>query len=78
MSGNEGLFARARLDGKLVNVASDISAKIGDEGLAKTLISREGVPARCPYGKGFDMLNYARLFFAMNELPTQFFTDAAL
>ena len=73
-----GLYARARLDGKLVNIASDISKKISDEGLAKTLISREAVSARRPNKDGFDMRDYARLVFAMNELPPQFFSDAAL
>ena len=74
----QGLYARGRLDGTLVNIASDISAKISDDGMAKMLISREKVPARHPYGKGFDIENYARLIFAMNNLPHQFFTDGAL
>ena len=73
-----GDYARARLDGKLVNIASDISPKISDDGLAKTLISRETVSARRPHQEGFDMQGYARLVFAMNDLPPQFFTDAAL
>jgi putative DNA primase/helicase len=73
-----GDYARARLDGKLVNIASDISAKISDEGMAKTLISREMVSARHPNQRGFDMRNYARLVFAMNDLPPQIFSDAAL
>jgi len=78
-SENQGLFARARLDGKLANIASDISTAINDEGIAKVLLSREEVSARHPYGlRGFEMQNYARLMFAMNELPHQFFTDAAL
>ena len=78
-SDNQGLFARARLDGKLANIASDISTAINDEGIAKVLLSREEVSARHPYGlRGFEMQNYARLMFAMNELPHQFFTDAAL
>jgi putative DNA primase/helicase len=75
---NPGDYARARLDGKLVNIGSDVSPKLADTGITKRLISREEVPARNPYGKGFDIRNYARLFFAMNELPPQFFTDAAL
>lgn len=75
---NQGAFSRARLDGKLVNIASDISAKISDDGMAKMLISREEVSARHPYGQGFDMQNYARLIFAMNNLPPQFFSDTAL
>ena len=74
----QGDYARARLDGKLVNIASDISAKMNDEGLAKMLISREEVPARHPYGEGFDMRNYARLIFALNSIPPQLFTDPAL
>jgi putative DNA primase/helicase len=73
-----GDYARARLDGKLVNIASDISTKISDEGLVKTLISREMVSARRPHKEGFNMGGYARLVFAMNELPSQLFTDAAL
>ena len=77
-SNYHGDYARARLDGKLVNIASDISAKISDEGIAKTLISREPVSARHPNQRGFDMRNYARLIFAMNNLPPQFFTDSAL
>ncbi len=74
----QGAYARARLDGKLVNIASDVSPKINDGGLTKMLISREEVSARHPYGHGFDLRNYARVIFAMNDLPPQFFTDAAL
>jgi phage/plasmid-associated DNA primase len=73
-----GAYARARLDGKLANIANDVSAKVNDDGLAKRLISREEVSARHPYGRGFDIVNYARLIFAMNNLPPQFFGDAAL
>ena len=73
-----GDYARARLDGKLVNIAADVSNRINDVGMAKTLISREAVSARNPNQRGFDMRNYARLVFAMNELPPQFFSDAAL
>lgn len=76
---NEGLFARARLDGKLANIVTDASAKINDAGIAKVLISREEVAARHPYGvRGFEMRNYARQIFALNDPPHQFFTDAAL
>jgi putative DNA primase/helicase len=74
----QGGYARARLAGKLVNIASDIGQKMNDEGMTKTLISREAVAARNPYGIGFDMRNYARLMFAMNNMPPQFFTDSAL
>ena len=74
----QGDYARARLDGKLANIVSDISPKMSDEGMAKLLISRESVPARHPYGQGFDMRNFARQMCAMNELPHQFFTDSAL
>jgi putative DNA primase/helicase len=74
-----GDYARARLDGRLVNIASDVSKMINDVGKAKILISRDRISARHPYGDLFDMKdNYARLMFAMNELPPQFFTDAAL
>ena len=75
---NNGGFSRARLDGKLINIASDVSAKISDDGMAKTLISREEVSAAFKYKNAFNMRNYARLIFAMNILPPQFFTDAAL
>jgi putative DNA primase/helicase len=74
-----GDYSRARLDGRLVNIASDISKMINDTGRAKILISRDRISARHPYGDLFDMKdNYARLMFAMNELPSQFFSDAAL
>ena len=78
MADNTGAYSRAMLDGKLVNICNDISRKIADEGMLKMLISREEVPARHPYGKGFSMSKYARLVFAMNDLPPQFFTDPAI
>ena len=73
-----GGFSRARLDGKIVNIASDISAKIVDDGMAKMLISGEAAPAAFKGKDGFNMRNYARLVFAMNNIPYQFFSDAAL
>ena len=74
-----GYFSRNELDGRLANIATDVSNKLGDSGLAKMLISRESVSARPPYGKNIKRIkNYARLLFAMNELPPQFLTDGAL
>jgi len=73
-----GDYHRSQLDGKLVNIASDISTKIGDEGLAKTLISREPLTVRRMRHQPFEMVNYARLMFALNEMPPKLFEDLAL
>jgi putative DNA primase/helicase len=73
-----GDYHRSQLDGKLVNIASDISTKIGDEGLAKMLISRETLTVRRMRNQPFEMSNYARLIFAMNEMPPKLFEDVAL
>jgi phage/plasmid-associated DNA primase len=42
---SSGSFSRAMLDGKLVNIASDIGTRIADDGMAKMLISREAISA---------------------------------
>ena len=76
--GTAGDHARSRLDGKLVNIASDVSAKIGDEAIMKRLISREAVSARRLHKNGHDIRDYARLIFAFNKLPPQIFSDTAL
>lgn len=61
-------YARAMLENKLVNYASEISGNV-DVGVLKQLISREKVDARHPYGRPFTMTHYARLIFNLNELP---------
>jgi putative DNA primase/helicase len=73
-----GDYHRSQLDGKLVNIASDISSKFGDEGLAKMLISRETINVRQMRHQPFEMSNYARLIFALNVMPAKFFEDVAL
>jgi putative DNA primase/helicase len=73
-----GDYHRSQLDGKLVNIANDISTKIGDEGLAKMLISRETINVRRMRNQPFEMSNYARLIFALNEMPPKLFEDVAL
>ena len=73
-----GDYHRSQLDGKLVNIASDISTKIGDEGLMKTLVSREPLTVRRMRHQPFEMVNYARLMFALNEMPPKLFEDLAL
>jgi len=73
-----GDYMRSKLDGKLVNIASDVGNKVHDEGLAKTLMSREMITVRNIGKQPFDMVKYARLVFAMNNLPVQFFSDPAL
>ena len=76
--GQPGAFSRSRLDGKLINIASDVSAKIGDEGMMKTLISGEAVSAQNKGKDGFSMRNYAKLMFALNELPSLIFSEVAI
>jgi putative DNA primase/helicase len=73
-----GDYHRSLLDGKLVNIASDIGSKFGDEGLAKMLISREPINVREMREQPFEMSNYARLMFALNVMPAKFFEDVAL
>ncbi|WP_018611589.1 DNA primase family protein [Segetibacter koreensis] len=65
---NESGYYRAKLSDKLLNYASEISAKM-DSTLFKQLVSGEPIEARLPYGDPFVLEDYAKLIFNTNELP---------
>ena len=57
------------LGNKLVNYASEINGKM-DVSIFKQLVSGEPVDARLPYGEPFTLVNYGKLIFNCNQLPT--------
>jgi putative DNA primase/helicase len=61
-------YTRAKLSGKLLNYASEISGDL-KTAVFKQLISGEPVEARLPYGEPFILENYAKFIFNCNELP---------
>ena len=73
-----GDYMRSMLNGKLVNVASDVGDTVADSGLVKTLISGEKLAVRNIGKQPYDMDTYARIVCGMNKLPLPFFSDPAL
>jgi putative DNA primase/helicase len=61
-------YTRAKLNGKLLNYASEISGNL-DTAVFNQLISGEPVEARLPYGEPFTLTDYAKFIFNCNELP---------
>lgn len=61
-------YYRGQLQNKLLNYASEINAKM-ETSYFKSLVSGEAVEARHPYGRPFQISDYARLIFNANELP---------
>lgn len=64
-------YNRARLNGKILNYATEIGNRISDTAMAKQLISGESMDARNPYGKPFEIHTIPKLIFNCNNLPTQ-------
>lgn len=62
-------YTRAKIEGKLVNYASEISFKANRTDYFKALISGEPIEARLPYKNPYLVKNYARMIFNANELP---------
>jgi len=62
-------YHRAEIANKLLNYASEISKEMNTD-LFKKLASGERFTARSPYGKPFEVDNYAKLIFNANQLPT--------
>jgi len=62
-------YYRAKIGNKLVNFASELNGKIGNNALFKQMVSGEPIEARLPYGHPFTLLDYAKLIFNTNELP---------
>ncbi|ALM50659.1 DNA primase [Flavobacterium psychrophilum] len=65
---NDNGYFRAAIANKLVNYASEINGKL-DAAIFKQLTSGEPVEARHPYGRAFQISQYAKLIFNCNELP---------
>ena len=61
-------YYRAEIANKLLNYASEISRDMNTD-FFKKITSGETFTARSPYGKPFDVRNYAKLLFNANELP---------
>ncbi len=61
-------YYRAEIANKLLNYASEISREMNTD-LFKKLASGETFTARSPYGKPFEVRNYAKMIFNANELP---------
>lgn len=61
-------YYRAKVEGKLLNYASEIGGKTNSDTFKK-LASGEPISARLPYGDPFIIENYARLIFNANTLP---------
>jgi putative DNA primase/helicase len=61
-------YYRAEIVNKLLNYASEISKEMNCD-LFKKLASGEAFTARSPYGKPFEVRNYAKMIFNANELP---------
>jgi putative DNA primase/helicase len=61
-------YYRAEIANKLLNYASEISKEMNCD-LFKKLASGEAFTARSPYGRPFEVRNYAKMIFNANELP---------
>jgi putative DNA primase/helicase len=61
-------YYRAEIANKLLNYASEISKEMNCD-LFKKLASGEAFTARSPYGRPFEVMNYAKMIFNANELP---------
>jgi putative DNA primase/helicase len=61
-------YYRAEIANKLLNYASEISKEMNCD-LFKKLASGETFTARSPYGRPFEVRNYAKMIFNANELP---------
>lgn len=61
-------YYRAEIADKLLNYSSEISKGM-DCDMFKKLASGETFTARSPYGRPFEVRNYAKMIFNANELP---------
>jgi putative DNA primase/helicase len=67
----ESRFSAARVFGKILNVAADLSsAHVEDISIFKMLTGEDAIEADRKYGKQFDFTNRALFAFSANELPT--------
>jgi putative DNA primase/helicase len=61
-------YYRAQLGDYILNVCTEISPRMKTD-VFKQMASRESLSARSPYGKPFNVQEYATCVFATNELP---------
>lgn len=61
-------YYRAEIADKLLNYSSEISKEMNCD-MFKKLASGEAFTARSPYGRPFEVRNYAKMIFNANELP---------
>jgi putative DNA primase/helicase len=63
-------FARSGLDGKIVNTYAEISnQELKQLGVVKALVSGDPIDVEKKGKEAFTMENFARMFYAANELP---------
>lgn len=66
----ENRFRAANLVGKLVNIFSDLPARmLEDTAIFKTLVSGDSLSAERKGEQAFEFTNYARMVFSANKLP---------
>ena len=63
-------YYRANIVDKLVNYSSEMSAKVGNSAIFKALASGEPLEVRSPYKEPYSAVDYARLIFNSNNLPS--------
>lgn len=69
----ENKFAAANLFGKLANVYADLPPKaLYTTGKIKMLTGKDPITVERKFGGFFDFVNYAKLIFSANQLPTSY------
>jgi len=66
---NETGYFRVNLTNKLLNYSSELGGKGCSPDTVKQLISNEPVVARSPYKDAFELRDYAKMMFNVNEFP---------
>jgi len=63
-------FTTSQLDGKLVNIHSDISSnELNNLGIFKQLVSADPIPVEKKNKDHFELINFAKMLFSANEMP---------
>lgn len=65
----DATYTRAVMNEYLINMVTEMDAKDCNPEIVKTLIARESVSARLPFGKPFTIRDYATMIFCCNALP---------
>jgi len=69
-TGSAGRFETANIQGKLVNIMSDIDPTyLKETGVIKTMIAGEELRGEYKHGASFDFTPVVRLIFSANEIP---------